>query len=201
MLEAEKVRGGGGRTVKKQLANGLTVGRMICAALLLGTAPFSAAFYVLYTLCGLTDLLDGPVARRTGSAGAFGARLDSAADLMFVLAAAVRCGPVLWALLPRWVFAAAGVSALMRLAAWLLGAVKFRCPVARHTVLNKAAGAVLFAAGYLVGWRSGLTAAAAACALALLSAGEELWLCVRSARFDPDEKGVCFARAPHEEEN
>lgn len=68
MLEAEKVRGGGGRTVKKQLANGLTVGRMVCAALLLDTLPFSVAFYVLYTLCGVTDLLDGPVARRTGSA-------------------------------------------------------------------------------------------------------------------------------------
>ena len=37
----------------------------------------------IYTFAGLTDVLDGWLARKTGRASEFGARLDSVADLLF----------------------------------------------------------------------------------------------------------------------
>ena len=40
-------------------------------------------FLIIYTITGLTDALDGCLARRTGTASEFGARLDSIADLLF----------------------------------------------------------------------------------------------------------------------
>ena len=40
-------------------------------------------FLIIYTITGLTDALDGWLARRTGTASEFGARLDSIADLLF----------------------------------------------------------------------------------------------------------------------
>lgn len=40
-------------------------------------------FAVLVLLGVITDILDGPIARATGSASRFGANLDSAADLLF----------------------------------------------------------------------------------------------------------------------
>jgi len=57
-------------------------------AFTLATYPFAlrqdrAAFAVLVLLAVLTDILDGPLARATGSASRFGANLDSAADLIF----------------------------------------------------------------------------------------------------------------------
>lgn len=42
-------------------------------------------FAVLVLLAVLTDIMDGPVARATGSASLFGANLDSAADLFFYI--------------------------------------------------------------------------------------------------------------------
>lgn len=42
-----------------------------------------ALFAVLVLLAILTDVLDGPIARHLGTAGKFGANVDSAADLLF----------------------------------------------------------------------------------------------------------------------
>ena len=84
----------------RHLANCLTAARIVLAVCLLGTEAGSPAFFTLYTAAGLTDLLDGPAARRTESQSAFGARLDSAADLVFFAAASVCLLPCLWRLLP-----------------------------------------------------------------------------------------------------
>ncbi len=42
-------------------------------------------FATLVLLAVLTDVLDGPIARATGSASKFGANVDTAADMMFYL--------------------------------------------------------------------------------------------------------------------
>lgn len=44
-----------------------------------------ALFALLVLLAVLTDILDGPLARASGSASRFGANVDSAADLLFYL--------------------------------------------------------------------------------------------------------------------
>lgn len=49
-------------------------------------------FAVLVLLAVLTDILDGPLARSTGTANRFGANVDSAADLFFYIS------------LPAWAF-------------------------------------------------------------------------------------------------
>ena len=63
----------------KQAANLLTLCRLLGSLGLLAFPAFSPGFWALYLFCGLTDMADGPVARRTGSASASGARLDTAA--------------------------------------------------------------------------------------------------------------------------
>ena len=60
-------------------ANAITLLRISGTAVLLFLRPFSPAFFVVYTLTGVTDVLDGFVARKTGTASDFGAKLDSAA--------------------------------------------------------------------------------------------------------------------------
>ena len=62
---------------------------------LLAFPAFSLGFWALYLFCGRTDMADGPVTRRTGSANAFGARLDTAADAVFLAAALGKLLPVL----------------------------------------------------------------------------------------------------------
>ncbi|MDP4118803.1 MAG: CDP-alcohol phosphatidyltransferase family protein, partial [Bacillota bacterium] len=48
--------------------------------------PFSIFFWICYLLGGLSDLLDGFVARRLNQQSAAGAKLDSIADMVFGVA-------------------------------------------------------------------------------------------------------------------
>ncbi|MGM9741497.1 MAG: CDP-alcohol phosphatidyltransferase family protein [Candidatus Cryptobacteroides sp.] len=41
-------------------------------------------FWTLYLLCGLSDVLDGAIARRTGTASRLGEKQDTFADIVFV---------------------------------------------------------------------------------------------------------------------
>ena len=56
---------------------------MVTALFLLFLPLGSVRFLAVYTIAGLTDVLDGWLARKTGTASPFGARLDSIADLLF----------------------------------------------------------------------------------------------------------------------
>lgn len=66
--------------MRNRLPSLLTAARFPLALGLLA-AEVSTRFLALYLLCCLTDVLDGLAARRLNACSAFGARLDSAADL------------------------------------------------------------------------------------------------------------------------
>lgn len=159
-------------------ANFLTAARMVFALCLLAAAPLTPVFFVLYTAAGLTDMLDGPVARRTGSQSVFGARLDSAADLVFFTTAAIRLLPFLWPLLTPAVRLGVLTVVFIRSAAFICCILRCGCIPAMHTRLNKLTGAGLFCLPYFMGgWA--VWYVPVLCLLALLSAGEELWLVCR----------------------
>ena len=130
--------------LQTQSANILTATRMILSVVLPFLPPLSAAFFILYALCGLTDMVDGTVARHFGSTSRFGALLDSIADIVFVIASAVRLFPVLYPLLPAWWIYPVIVIVVVKLASFVAGFIKFRKPCFLHTYPNKLAGAVVF---------------------------------------------------------
>ena len=103
---------------------------------------FSPGFYVLYIAAGFSDVLDGFAARKTNTASEFGARLDTAADLVFVLVCLVKLLPVLR--IPFWLYVWIGIIALIKIVNILSGfAVKKRF-VTVHSVMNKVTGALMF---------------------------------------------------------
>ena len=77
------------------IANGITTLRILGSIALFFIDRTSAAFMIVYTLTGVTDALDGWIARKTGTAGKFGAALDSVADLLFYAVMLVVFFPVL----------------------------------------------------------------------------------------------------------
>ena len=77
------------------MANILTNIRILCSIALLFCPVFSVVFYALYVIAGLTDIVDGWVARKTHTVSEFGAKLDTIADIVFVIASLVK----LWILL------------------------------------------------------------------------------------------------------
>ena len=172
------------------LANGITCLRLAGAAALLLLRPFTAPFYGVYTLCGLSDMLDGTVARAMGSASEFGARLDSLADLLFCAAALLRNVPALWRRLPVHLWFAAGVVLLLRMAAYGVGAARFRRFAALHTYMNKLTGAMVFIIPYLAMRPAGTPFCVAACAVAGIAAAEELLLNLCASSYRPDIRGI-----------
>ena len=77
------------------MANALTICRIVLCVALLITEAFSPTFFLIYALAGLTDMLDGYVARRANSESGLGARLDSIADLVLVVVCLVKLLPAI----------------------------------------------------------------------------------------------------------
>lgn len=157
-------------------ADTLTALRIVGALCLLWPPVDSAAFIVIYTLAGMTDVLDGYVARKTNTASTFGARLDSAADLTFYTILFARLMPTLLARLPGVMWCVIGVILVLRAAAYLVAAVRLRRFASLHTYLNKLTGGSIFLLPYVLALCYGVGYCWLVCAVSLASALEELLL-------------------------
>lgn len=66
----------------KEIPNYISFSRIILSFILIFVEPLSAAFYSIYIICGLSDIMDGFIARKTGTTSKLGAKLDSIADMI-----------------------------------------------------------------------------------------------------------------------
>ena len=128
--------------MKKHIANIITCSRMVLSLPLLFIPLTSVWFYALYLLCGLSDMVDGTVARKTKCASEFGARLDTVSDFVFMIVAMIKFVPYLH--IPVWLWIWIGVIAVMKLGNAALGFVRTKKLISPHTVLNKVTGLLLF---------------------------------------------------------
>ena len=126
----------------KTLANCITVFRVFCSIALLFFPAFSSAFYALYITAGVSDMLDGWIARRTHTASELGAKLDTIADIVFVIVCLVKLLPVLD--IPVWLYVWIGIVALIKTINIISGFVVQKRFVAVHSTMNKVTGLLLF---------------------------------------------------------
>ena len=153
------------------MANLITSCRILLSLLLHFFPALSPGFYGLYLAAGLSDMLDGFVARRTNSASPLGAKLDSMADLVFLAVCLIKLLPVLT--LPVWLWGWVGMIALLRLVNILSGFVCRRKLVLLHTRANKLTGALLFLLPLSLGFLDISCTAVPLCALASFAAVQE----------------------------
>ena len=126
----------------KTLANDITIIRILCSIALLFCPVFSTAFYTLYITAGVSDMVDGWVARRTHTASELGAKLDTIADIVFVIVCLVKLLPILD--IPVWLYIWIGVIALIKIINIISGFVVKKRFVAVHSTMNKISGLLLF---------------------------------------------------------
>ncbi|WP_312091702.1 CDP-alcohol phosphatidyltransferase family protein [Aminipila sp.] len=172
----------------KQIPNILTGMRIVFAMLLVFTRALSLEFYIIYSLCGLTDVLDGYTARKMNSVSSLGATFDSIADFIFF-------GIILMLLLPIisfswWILFWITAIALIRLVSLAVGYVKYKDLSFLHTYANKAAGAVLFLFPFLYSIYGQDISAAVVCSTATISAIEELIITLTEKELQKDRR--CF---------
>lgn len=174
---------------KWNAADSVTSVRIALSILLLFFSTDTKRFLIVYTAAGVTDVLDGLIARKIGAVGEFGARLDSIADLMFYGIMLVKLLPRLYRALPIGVICAAAVVILLRAVSYITAAIKYHRFASLHTWLNKLCGASVFLLPYIplsavgaYGW--------AACALAFAAALEELLIHITQKEYIEGKKSV-----------
>ena len=128
----------------KHIPNILSTLRLLGAVCLLLSDPAGAAFWVIYGLCGVSDMVDGYLARRLHAESKAGAVLDSVADICFVACCAIRLLPILQ--IPTWLWIWAGLIVTIKIINQISALVVHKCPCFPHTKANRLTGLLLFIA-------------------------------------------------------
>ena len=158
-------------SMKKQIANIITFCRILGSIGLLLSPVFSACFYGLYLFCGLTDMVDGTIARKTGATSTFGAKLDTVADFLFVAVSFGKLLPVIR--IPVWILVWAATIAAVKLVNLIRGFHRRKQIPALHTLMNKVTGLCLFLLPLTVDFVELRYTAPVVCAVATIAAVQE----------------------------
>ena len=128
----------------KHLPNILSSLRIVGAvALLLSNVP-GILFWMLYIVCGISDIADGWLARKLKCVTKKGALLDSVADICFVACCAWKLLLILE--LPQWLWLWGGLIVAIKIVNQFSALVKYGRCCFPHTTANKVTGFLLFIA-------------------------------------------------------
>ena len=134
----------------KHIPNILSALRILGAICLLFFSPAGVAFWIIYGLGGISDMLDGFLARKLHAESQAGAVLDSVADICFVACCAIKLFPVLQ--IPTWLWIWAGVLVLIKLVNQISALVVCKRFCFPHTLANKVTGLLLFISVPMAFW-------------------------------------------------
>ena len=126
----------------KRIPNLLSASRIALCLPLLMVDAMTTPFWVLYLIAGLTDILDGFLARRWGVESKFGAKLDSLADFVFVLVVGYKLFP--WLKLTTALWMMIGLVDLVKVINAISSFVVKERIEYLHTTANKLTGFLLF---------------------------------------------------------
>ncbi len=169
--------------------NVITAFRLIGSLVLLLFIPtFSNVFFIIYTLCGISDIVDGTIARITKSTTEFGAKLDSIADLLFYSVLFFCIFPNLLEKLPLYVWIIGLTALTVRLASYLTAAIKHRRFASVHTYMNKLTGVVMFSVPYFVLTKFIVSVCLLLGIISVTASVEELVMHITSKQYNADKK-------------
>ncbi len=172
------------------IPNTITSLRILGTVILLFIEPFSLPFFVIYTLCGITDILDGMFARLLKCKSELGARLDSIADMMFYAVMIFKILPELISLLPVFVWIMIALTVLIRIISYSTAAIKYKRFASLHTYMNKAAGLAVFIVPYFVNLPPALFICIAVTLIAMTATIEEFIIHVTQKDYRKDVKSI-----------
>ena len=155
----------------KRIPDLLSMSRIVLCLPLLLVDTMTVPFWVIYLIAGLTDMLDGFLARRWGVESKFGARLDSLADIVFVIAVVYKLFP--WLKLPTALWMMIGLIALVKIINAVSAYIIRHKIVFLHTKANKLTGFLIFIAMMAIGQSYFVPVAWAIACIALFAAIQE----------------------------
>ena len=126
----------------RHLPNAISLLRVAGSISLLFCDVMGWLFWALYALCGISDMVDGWLARKLHAESKTGAVLDSVSDIVFVAFCAIRLLPVLE--IPVWLWSWAGVIVFIKMVNQVSALAVCKRFCFPHTWANKLTGLLLF---------------------------------------------------------
>ncbi|MBO4610430.1 MAG: DUF4298 domain-containing protein [Lachnospiraceae bacterium] len=163
--------------MKKQLANIITGLRIVCSLLILVFPAFSVWYYSLYITGGVTDVLDGAVARGLKTESDFGDKFDTIADITFSMAVFLKLVDLI--IVPNWTLIWICVIILIKFSSIIVSLTAIHRFISIHSVLNKITGFyvyfMMFTLGIDIPWKIKYVLIIAACIISTLAAVHEAY--------------------------
>ena len=172
----------------KNLPNLITLSRLVSALALLPIYAFSPMFFAIYTYCGISDILDGALARTLHCNDESGARLDSIADIIFYSVTAFKILPVLCSKLTPLIWCVIAAAALLRIVSYSAAAIKYRRFASLHTYMNKLTGFLIFTVPYIIFLPFANTACMIIGIVAVIAAAEEVIIHAIADEYNADRR-------------
>jgi len=172
----------------KSIANYISISRIFVALTLALAKPLSIAFFSLYLLCGISDVLDGYIARKTHTTSKLGEKLDSVADLIVVVVLMIVLYPIinLTVQIIVWIV----IIGIIRVLSMMVVFVKYKTFGILHTYGNKITGLVLFVFPLSLAFIQSDMMMYIICVVASISATEELLIHLSSNELRANKKSI-----------
>ena len=155
----------------KNVANYISISRAIMSIILLIPETFSITFYIIYIYCGISDMLDGFIARKSKNESKIGARLDSISDIIFVIVAMIKTLPILN--LTNGIIIWGVAIVFIKIVNVACSYIYYKKIVLPHTISNKITGFVLFIAPFIIVNVNSILFESIICSIATFAAVQE----------------------------
>lgn len=172
----------------KFVPNVISILRIAFSLSLLFIDLFSWKFVFIYLLCGMSDALDGYIARRTKTQSIFGAKLDTTADIVMFAVILYIFIPVITLSnrITIWLL----TILLIRIISIIIVYLKYKVFAMLHTYSNKITGLLLFFVPIAIGSSLEISIIYFVCFIASVSAVEELAINILSKSMELDIKSI-----------
>lgn len=170
----------------RYVPNILSISRIVLAVSLLWFKPLSAPFYAVFALCGITDMVDGAIARRWNASSAFGSKLDSIADVTLTVIALVILIPIVNP--PEFIVTWILIIVAARVVALVIALKRYKKATFLHTTSNRVGAMLLFLYPFGLIFTDSLMLPVLLCTVTSLAAIEEIAIMATAPELDPDIK-------------
>ena len=153
------------------IANYISISRVIMSIILLIPDTFSIAFSIIYIYCGISDMLDGFIARKSKNESELGASLDSVSDIIFVIVAMIKILPILN--LTNGIIIWGVAIVFIKIVNVTCSYIYYKKIVLPHTIANKITGFVLFIAPFIIVNVNSIIFESIICSIATFAAVQE----------------------------
>ncbi len=175
--------------MKKYIANIISLTRPFIALSLFFFINNKVMFLVMYSLCWFTDLIDGPIARRTKSASELGSKLDDLGDYTTIVVAVIIFTIWIKNQMLTFVPFLAAIAAI-RISNVVITNRKYGKTYIIHTYLNKFTAWTVYIAPVIYLLFGNIIMVYVVMGVAILASIEEMLIHITTANYDSDNKSI-----------